>query len=105
MSRYLALNDVDVTGLRVLVRADLNVPMERGAVSDDFRLRAALPTLEDLVRKGAVVTVCSHLGRPEGDESSLSLRPIARLMDQLNDILGQTGALDEPTWRASTDPR
>jgi phosphoglycerate kinase len=60
--------------------------MERGAVSDDFRLRAALPTLEDLVRKGAVVTVCSHLGRPEGEESSLSLRPIARLMDQLSEF-------------------
>ncbi len=86
MSRYLTLADVDVTGLKVLVRADLNVPMSDGAVTDDFRIHAALPTLEHLVRKGAAVTVCSHLGRPTGEEPNLSLRPAAQRMDALSEL-------------------
>lgn len=87
MSRYLTLADVEVvSGLNVLVRADLNVPMERGEVADDFRIRAALPTLEDLVRKGAAVAVCSHLGRPEGAQASLSLRSVAERLDELSEF-------------------
>ncbi len=77
MPQYLTLDDVDVNGLDVLVRSDLNVPMEDGAITDDFRIRAALPTLERLVDSGARVSVCSHLGRPEAPDPALSLRPVA----------------------------
>ena len=83
MPEYLTLDDVEVGGLDVLVRSDLNVPIENGAITDDFRLRASLPTLERLVDAGAQVTVCSHLGRPDGPDPELSLRPVAEAMDAL----------------------
>ena len=84
MAKYLTLDDVDVQGRNVLVRSDLNVPIEDGAISDDFRLRAALPTLERLVDSGATVTVCSHLGRPEGRDPEFSLRAVAEKMGELS---------------------
>lgn len=83
---YLTLSDVDVAGKRVLVRSDLNAPLDDAQVADDFRIRAALPTLERLVADGADVTVCSHLGRPKGPDPSLSLRPVALHMDDLSDL-------------------
>lgn len=86
MSDYLTIDDVDVDGRNVLVRSDLNVPLSGGAVSDDFRIRAALPTLERLVGMGAVVTVCSHLGRPQGQDESLSLEAVATHMSTLTDL-------------------
>jgi phosphoglycerate kinase len=61
----------------VLVREDLNVPMSQGQITDDARIRAALPTLQHLAERGAMVIVMSHLGRPKGVEPALSLRPIA----------------------------
>jgi phosphoglycerate kinase len=85
MSDYLTLEDIEVGGQPVLVRSDLNVPIEDGEVGDDFRIRSALPTLERLVESGASVTVCSHLGRPQGEDPSLSLRPVAERMDELTD--------------------
>jgi phosphoglycerate kinase len=85
LNRYLTLNDVDVEGLRVLVRSDLNVPLEEGHVGDDFRIRSALPTLERLVKGGASVTVCSHLGRPKGPDPAFSLEPVAKRMDELTE--------------------
>jgi phosphoglycerate kinase len=70
------------------VRSDLNVPLDDGEVSDDFRLRSALPTLERLVAAGASVSVCSHLGRPKGVDPALSLEVVAQRMDELsaNDV-------------------
>ncbi len=74
-----------VRGERVFVRADLNVPLHAGAISDDSRVRASLPTLRRLLAAGARVLVASHLGRPKGKPSAaLSLRPLApRLADHL----------------------
>ena len=66
-----------MAGKRVLVREDLNVPMSKGAVADDARVRAAAPTLQHLAQRGARVIVMSHLGRPQDREPDLSLKPIA----------------------------
>lgn len=85
MPDYLTLDDVDVDGMDVLVRSDLNVPLEDGAISDDFRIRAALPTLERLVDGGARVRVCTHLGRPDGPDPAYSLRPVADAMAALTE--------------------
>jgi phosphoglycerate kinase len=72
-----SITSVDVAAKRVLVREDLNVPMSNGAITDDARIRAAVPTLKHLVERGAMVIVMSHLGRPKGVERALSLRPVA----------------------------
>jgi phosphoglycerate kinase len=72
-----SVRDADVAGKCVLVRADLNVPLEGGRVADDTRVRAALPTLEWLLEKDAAeVRVCSHLGRPKGQDAAFSMRPV-----------------------------
>lgn len=84
--RYLTLDDVPVAGLTVLVRSDLNVPLEDGAVGDDFRIRSSLPTLTRLVSEGARVRVCSHLGRPEGADPAYSLRPVADRIAELSGV-------------------
>lgn len=90
--RFRTLDDlpVDLSGQRVLVRVDLNVPMADGRVSDATRLRAALPTIAALADCGAVVLLLSHFGRPKGRDPGLSLRPVA---DALADILGRPVAL------------
>jgi phosphoglycerate kinase len=79
--------DADVDGKTVLVRADLNVPLEDGRVADDTRIRASLPTLELLLERGAAeVRVCSHLGRPKGPDSQYAIEPVrARLRELLPD--------------------
>jgi phosphoglycerate kinase len=79
--------DADVAGKRVLVRADLNVPLEGGQVADDTRIRASFPTLELLLERAASeVVVCSHLGRPEGEDPAFSMKPVeARLRELLPD--------------------
>jgi phosphoglycerate kinase len=81
------VRDAPVEGKRVLVRADLNVPLEDGEVADDTRIRASLPTLQLLFERAASeVTVCSHLGRPKGDDPAFSIRPVeARLKELLSD--------------------
>ena len=73
----------DLEGKRVLVRADFNVPLENGRISDDARIRAALPTLEELRSRGARLLLSSHLGRPKGPDPKLSLRPVAQRLGEL----------------------
>ncbi len=84
MHRPRSVRDADVTGKRVLVRADLNVPLEDGRVADDTRIRASLPTLHDLLGRGAAhVAVCSHLGRPQGHDPALAMAPVAERLQEL----------------------
>jgi phosphoglycerate kinase len=74
----------DVAGKRVLVRADLNVPLEDGRVADDTRIRASLPTLELLLEHDAAqVAVCSHLGRPKGHDPAFAMTPVAERLREL----------------------
>ena len=82
----------DLRGKRVLVRSDFNVPLKDGVITDDGRIRAALPTLQALLGKGARVVVTAHLGRPtgEGFEAKYSLAPVAT---RLGELLGQPVAL------------
>jgi phosphoglycerate kinase len=80
------LRDLDVKpGDRVLVRADLNVPIKDGQVADDARIRAALPAIEELREKGAKIVLCSHLGRPTGADPATSLEPVS---ERLGELLG-----------------
>jgi phosphoglycerate kinase len=73
----------DLDGKRVLLRVDFNVPLNEGRVADDTRIRAALPTLTELRRRGAALVVVSHLGRPKNREPELSMRPAANRLAEL----------------------
>jgi phosphoglycerate kinase len=69
MHKPRSVRDADVAGKRVLVRSDLNVPLEEGRIADETRIQASLPTLQLVLERGAAeVTVCSHLGRPNGED-------------------------------------
>jgi phosphoglycerate kinase len=87
LARPRSVRDADVAGRRVLVRSDLNVPLEDGRVADETRIRASLPTLRLLLERDAAhVRVCSHLGRPKGPDPAFSIEPVrARLRELLPD--------------------
>ena len=78
---------------RVLLRCDMNVPIENGVISDDGRIRASLPTIKYLIDQGAKIIICSHLARPDGDRvEKYSLRPVAK---RLSELLGQPVTFSE----------
>ena len=108
MATLKRLADVDVKGKRVFIRADLNVPQDKGVITDDTRIRASVPAIRDALDRGAAVMVTSHLGRPtEGQPSPAdSLAPISR---RLSELLGREVPLirdwvDGGAWHANLKP-
>lgn len=105
MPSYLTLDDLDVADQRVLVRSDLNVPLEDGAVTDDYRIEMALPAVARLREAGAVTVACSHLGRPKGHDPALSLAPVAERMGELGgfEVTHVPAVVGETAERAIAD--
>jgi phosphoglycerate kinase len=104
MTAFHTLDDAQVAGKRVLVRVDLNVPMDQGRVSDATRLDRILPTLRELSSKGAKVVLLAHFGRPKGVDQSQSLAPIAKaLAEHLGQPVGFAADCIGPKAKAAVD--
>ena len=87
MSAFRTLDDVDLKGKRVLVRVDLNVPMEDGKVTDDTRIRASAPTIREIAEKGGKAILLAHFGRPkDGPDPKYSLKQV---VPAVADVLGR----------------
>jgi phosphoglycerate kinase len=98
------IDDLDVAGKTVLVRSDLNVPLDGGEITDDFRIRASLPTILELRDAGASVVVCSHLGRPKGVDSAFAMDPVAARLGELGGFpVVKVDATIGPVARAAVD--
>ncbi|MSV46820.1 MAG: phosphoglycerate kinase, partial [Actinobacteria bacterium] len=79
-----SLASLDVAGKRVFLRCDLNVPIMNGVITDDGRIQASLPTIKNLLERGASIIIGAHLGRPKGEvKSELSLAPVAKRLEEL----------------------
>ncbi|HJM27891.1 MAG: phosphoglycerate kinase [Acidimicrobiales bacterium] len=102
MNHLPTLEDLgDLKGKNVLVRADFNVPLSGGEIRDDLRIKEALPTLKYLVKHGANVTVCSHLGRPKGTvDSNFSIEPVRK---RLWELLPEVGLLENLRFDAGEE--
>ncbi len=81
--RKKTVRDIEVAGRRMLVRADFNIPLDHGRITDDHRIAASLPTITYLVDRGASVVLASHLGRPKGPDDALRMNPIAARLQEL----------------------
>src|SRR5262245_45838988 len=86
MASFRTLDQADVKGKRVLVRLDLNVPMEGGKVSDKTRIERAAPTITEIANKGGKVILLSHFGRPKGRDAKDSLKPVA---EEVSRVIGK----------------
>src|SRR5215472_12961943 len=100
MKSFRTLDDVDVKGKRVLLRVDLNVPMENGRVTDTTRLERVAPTITEIAQKGGKVILLAHFGRPKGRDEKESLKPVAAALSRVinrpvafaGDCIGEPGA-------------
>src|SRR5436305_14777776 len=100
MNKFRTLDDVDVKGKRVLLRVDLNVPMDNGRVSDATRLERVAPTITEISDKGGKVILLAHFGRPKGRDAKDSLKPVAAALaevvskpgDFADDCIGEIAA-------------
>ena len=87
MFNKMTIDDINVSGKKVLVRCDFNVPMKDGVITDDKRITASLPTLQKLIKDGGKLILCSHMGKPKGEPvPELSLAPVA---SRLSELLGK----------------
>src|SRR6267142_3177533 len=77
------IRDIDLKSKTVLLRADYNIPIKDGKITDDYRIRQSLPTVKYLLVQGVTLIICSHLGRPKGVDNSLSLAPVAERLSKL----------------------
>jgi phosphoglycerate kinase len=98
------IRDIDVTGKTVLLRADYNVPLKDGVITDDYRIKQSLPTIQYLLDQNVKLIICSHLGRPSGpDDLANSLFPVAKRLQQLLDrhVAFATDCVGEPARKAA----